>query len=426
MSMNPTEPPDIKQVLGVEKAAKGRKTLWFAVGSSVCLLILATGVALYFRGGATQYETTEAVRGDFDVTVTATGTLEPTNQVDVGCEISGAVETVEVDFNDRVSVGDVLARLDTDRLEARLVEARYVVQSAEARVREAEATVGELLARLERCQALLEDALCSQEEYDAVHASFIRAETQVDSAKAVLSQNRATLEVAETDLSKAVIRSPIDGIVLVRSVEPGQTVAASLQAPVLFTLAENLSQMELHVDVDEADIGQIKEGQRAKFTVDAYPDREFYASIREVRFAPQTVERVVTYESVLAVDNSDLALRPGMTATADITVNHIENALLVPNAALRFAPPDALAPDGPGGSRLVDALLPGPPRRGPRGGPGPVAADPRRQRVWTLDNGGLTPIPVVTGATDGIMTELVEAPFDAGYPVVLRTVVEAR
>jgi HlyD family secretion protein len=224
-------------------------------------------------------------------------------------------------------------------------------------------------------------------------------------------------------LDKAVIQSPIDGIVLERQVEPGQTVAASLQTPVLFTIAENLAQMELHVDVDEADVGQVAEGQEAEFTVDAYPDRRFPARIVQVRFAPKTVEGVVTYETLLSVDNAKLLLRPGMTATAEILVEELKDVLLVPNAALRFSPPKGTGgPDAgharSGGGGLVGMLLP---RRPPNEKHGGEAVKGSKQRVWVLREGRPEAVEIRTGATDGILTQVLEGPLEPGTGVLVDT-----
>ena len=278
-------------------------------------------------------------RGNLTVVVTATGTLEPVNQVDVGSELSGIIDIVEVDYNDRVELGQVLARLDTDKLQAEVLQSQAALEAAQAKILEAQATVLETHLKSQRCDRLAVKKMCSQEDVDSSVAAYKRARAEEGSARAQVAEARAKLGADQTNFAKAVIHSPIDGIVLVRNVEPGQTVAATLQAPVLFTLAEDLAKMELHVDVDEADVGLVEAGQTAHFTVDAYPERTFPARITQVRFGSQTVDGVVTYETVLNVDNSDLSLRPGMTATADITVKRIENAILVPNAALRFTPP---------------------------------------------------------------------------------------
>jgi HlyD family secretion protein len=257
----------------------------------------------------------------------------------------------------------------------------------------------------------------SQQELDTAKAVLARAQADDASARAVVSQTQATLDANRTDLTKAVIRSPINGVVLKRSVEPGQTVAASFQAPVLFTLAEDLTQMELDVDVDEADVGQVQKGQEATFTVASYPNRTFPARITDVHYGSQTVAGVVTYETVLKVDNSDLALRPGMTATAAITVKRVENALLVPNAALRFTPP-VQEPRASTGGGLLSKILPRPPQ------PAPSAREEaqsgaKQQHVWIVRNGQLDAISVTTGTTDGVMTEVTAGHVEPGMALVV-------
>jgi len=283
------------------------------------LLLLLVMAGLYFSDSdpATEYETAAAVRGDLLIYVIATGALEPTNKVEVGIEVSGTIASVEGDYNDQVKAGQVLARLDTAKLSAQVLQARATLKSASARALTTEARSTEArneFARLKKVQELSGGKVPSQSDLDRAQAVLLSAQADETAAEAAISEAQARLEVAETDLSKAIIRAPISGIVLDRAVEPGQTVAAALQTPVLFTLAEDLRQMELHVDVDEADVGLVAAGQQATFSVDAYTDREFPALIKEVRFAPKTVEGVVTYETVLTVDNGDLALRPGMTA----------------------------------------------------------------------------------------------------------------
>jgi HlyD family secretion protein len=376
----------------------------------------------------THYRTEKARRGDLVVTVTATGNLEPTNQVDVGSELSGTVRSVEVDYNHRVKVGQVLARLDSSKLEAQNLQSKAALASAKAKVLQAQATVKEAtsnLKRLRQVRKLSGNTSPSPYEIDAAEAALDRAKADEAGARAAVSEARAVLETNETDLKKAVICSPINGVVLSRSVEPGQTVAASLQAPVLFTLAEDLTQMELHVDVDEADVGQVREGQGATFTVDAYPDRTFQARITQVRYGSETNGGVVTYETVLKVENTDLSLRPGMTATADITVRKVEEVLLIPNAALRFTPPAPAEGKPASGRGLLDALLPHPRRRESRKRSGNTGSR-NQQRVWTLQEGQLVPVAVTTGVSDGTLTEVTGGDVSSGMPVVVDTVGERR
>jgi HlyD family secretion protein len=356
-------------------------------------------------------------RGDLTVTVTATGTVQPVNQVDVGTEISGTIRTVEVDFNDWVKVGQVLARIDTEKLQAQVQQSEAALESAQAKLSEAQATLAEVRDNLERFRRVREMSggkVPSEREYAAAEALLKRAISNEATLKAQISEAKWKLTVDQTNLSKAVIRSPINGVVLKRQVEPGQTVAASLQTPVLFTIAENLTQMEVQVDVDEADVAQVQVGQQANFTVDGYPGRIFTAVVKQVRYGPETVQGVITYKTLLSVDNSDLALRPGMTATADITVQGLTDVVLVPNLALRFSPPAPAETAQPGGS-LISRLFPRPPR----------AARPRsttdakgKQRLYVLRNGEAEAVAVATGATDGIMTEIRDGEVQVGTEVV--------
>ena len=408
----------IQDVLNTGQHSPGQRRLRWLL-TAIPVLLLAGAALLWWLPGeesTVRYETAEVQKGDLTVTVTATGTLEPVNQVDVGSELSGIIETVEVDFNDKVERGQVLARLDTDRLQAQVLESRAALQSNEAKVTEAQATVLETRLAFERCEKLADRQLCTTGDLDAARAAHARAKAAEASARAQVAEAQATLDGKETELAKAQIRSPIDGLVLLRQIEPGQTVAASLQAPILFTLAEDLAQMELHVAVDEADVGQVAEGQAAGFTVDAWPERNFPARITQVRFAPRTVEGVVTYETVLAVDNSDLALRPGMTATAVITAEELQDALLVPNAALRFTPPETREGQRRGGG-VFGMIFPRPPM-GQRSSNTDRNGGPK---VWVLRDGEPVAVPVKTGVSDGRFTELQSGGLQPGDRVVVDT-----
>jgi HlyD family secretion protein len=374
-------------------------------------------------GGETQYRTAPVTRGPLVVTVNATGTLQPTNQVDVGSELSGILETVEVDFNERVTKGQVLARLDTSKLSAEALQARALLGVAEAALVERKASVVEADAEVRRLAALHKASggrVPSPQELDSANATLSRAKAAVASSEAQIDQARAKLDFDSTNLEKAEIRSPIDGVVLTRDVEPGQTIASSFQAPKLFQLAEDLAQMELEVDVDEADVGQVKEGQQATFTVDSYPERTFPARITQLRYAPETVSGVVTYKAVLQVANADLALRPGMTATADIVVATIESALLVPNEALRFVPPETKSEE----KGLLQRLIPmgrrysrPPPPKGP-------ARGEARRTVYRLAAGEPDAVEIQVGLTDGRLTQVSEGDLDAGTELVVDVVAE--
>ncbi|RJP92437.1 MAG: efflux RND transporter periplasmic adaptor subunit [Desulfobacteraceae bacterium] len=427
--MSPTsfrQDSDITATLGLDASStqKKHRLRWTVI---IALVIAAVFGFIKWNGNKnetkTQYKTEEARRGDLTITVTATGNLAPTNEVQVGSELSGIIDTVDADYNDQVTVGQQLAKLDTLRLDAEVLQAEAALASSQARVLQAKATIAETHNQLERIREvrkLSNDKAVSRQDQDAAQAALDRALADEASASALVQQAKAALSTIQTDLSKAVIRSPVNGIVLTRSVEPGQTVAASLQAPVLFTLAEDLARMELIVDVDEADVAEVKAGQSAEFTVDAYPDRKFPAKITQVRYGAKTVDGVVTYETVLLVDNSDLLLRPGMTATADINVNHIANAVLVPNAALRFSPPEAPAADKPRAG-VMAWIFPRPPQTPPKQ-KDEAPKEKNRQNIWILKNGQPVAVSVITGPSDGQMTEIKSGDVAPGTLLVVDTV----
>jgi HlyD family secretion protein len=393
----------------------------------IALVVIIIGYLIFGRSGNGQmkYVTQDVTRGDLTVTVTATGNLEPRNQVDIGSELSGTIRSVTVDVNDPVKAGQVLTKLDTSRLEAQALQAQSSLASSQARVLQAVASLKEAIAnyaRLQKVRELSGNKLPSQQDMDVAESAVAQGEGEEAAARAAVAQAQANLDVVKTDLGKTDIKSPINGVVLVRSVEPGQTVAASLQAPVLFTLAEDLKKMELHVDVDEADIGSVQVGQQATFSVDAFPNRQFHAKITRVDYASNNTQKatssnqgsqasatstgVVTYETVLEVDNSDLLLRPGMTATAEIVTTSIKDAVLVPNAALRFTPEGVEVPGAQPNAQqsrgALSALMPSFPRRmfsrEQRGG--------RMGRVWVLEDGKPALAMFKPGATDGRMTQV--------------------
>jgi len=409
----------IAEVLGLNPANNRqplKKWLWLAVALGIAILV----VVFAFNNGNNQqagYVTQAVTRGDLEVTVSATGTLAPLKEVEVGIEVSGTIKSVEADYNDSVTVGQVLARLDTTRLEAQALQSQAGLESARAKVQQTHASLLEAevkMARQLHVQQLSGGKVPSLYDLDTARATLARARADEAAAKAAVDQAQAALNVNRTDITKAVVRSPINGVVLKRSVEPGQTVASQFQAPVLFTLAEDLTQMELQVDVDEADVGLVQPDQKALFTVDAYADRSFPAEITQVRFGSETVDGVVTYKTVLRVDNSALSLRPGMTATAMITVNKKTDVLLVANSVLRFTPPVTQGKQKAKGS-FLDSLLPHPPRQESRQ---TEAANSKTQQVWMLRNGELASISITKGATNGIVTEIVDGAVTAGTELV--------
>ncbi|MCB1928418.1 MAG: efflux RND transporter periplasmic adaptor subunit [Rhodocyclaceae bacterium] len=415
-----THPPgDDPLELGPPAGPSGHRRLWLV---AVALLAIAAGMTVWLSSRTTtetRYLTTPLERGTLEVRVSATGTLQPTNQVDVGSELSGTVQAVLVDDNSRVARGQELARLDVSRLDDQIRTAQAALQSARAGVLEAKATrdeAGANLARLRKVHELSGGKVPSAAELDTAAAGLERARSGLAAAEAGVAQAQAALSTNRTNRAKASIRSPIDGIVLSRQVEPGQTVAASLQAPVLFTLAEDLAKMDLEVKVDEADVGQVREGQSAEFTVDAYPGRRYPAQIRRVAYGATTTDNVVSYVTVLTLDNADLSLRPGMTATAEILVDRRQDVWLVPNAALRFTPPRAVGESAGG---LVGSLLPRPPRTPKQ--VREVNRDGDLRSLWILRNGQAEAIEVRVGATNGRQTEVSGEALAAGTAVVTGT-----
>ena len=391
---------EVRRTLGVGRSGRKRLTRWaLLVAALVALGSLALVIARQrAQARAPRYVTEPVRRVDLRVTVSATGNLQGVNTVDVGAEVTGKALAVLVDYNDRVEVGQVLAELDPEQLRAMVDEARAQVLSSQASIRTAEASLLEAGQARARAEESMKQGLIAERELEAAEAAAARAEATVASARAGAVLARASLKCARSRLGKTQIVAPIRGVVLSRSIEPGQTVTAGFQTPILFRLAEDLSQLALHVDVDEADVGRVKEKDEASFTVDAYPGRTFPSRVLSLRNEPKTSQSVVSYEALLAVDNQDLALRPGMTATATIVSRTVRNAAVVPNAALRFVPP---APPGAGAAR------PAPP-------PGS-----RDKRIFVLDGGVPRAMPVRIGATDGVSTEILSSQPVIGTEVVV-------
>ncbi|ATY33659.1 efflux RND transporter periplasmic adaptor subunit [Sphingomonas psychrotolerans] len=405
---------------------------WIIVGVVVLLAVLLLSRFVFGGATATQYSTEEAARGNLTVTVSATGKLAPTNQVQVGSELSGLVETVTVDVNDRVVKGQPLAVLDTSQLDDEITQGRAQLNAQQAQVAQAQATVAESraqLARLEEVSRLSGGRVPAKVEMEQARAAFQRANAALAAAQANVVAARAGLSSNETRRYKAVIRSPVNGVVLARQIDAGQTVAASFNTPTLFVIAEDLSAMELQVAIDEADVGSVKDGQLASFTVDAFPGKTFPATITRVDLGSNlsgqsttttttTQSQVVSYAATLSVANADQQLRPGMTATAEIVTKARPNVLLIPNAALRFRP-GAGTSSGQGG--IAGALVPRG-RRGGGGGAQPKAATMSRgaqQTVYILgDDGQPQPVQVTTGDTNGTVTEVTGGDLKPGMKVI--------
>jgi len=397
---------EIEKILGLGPGARakrwGKRGVWAAL-----LAVTVIGAYLGYQNSqnaanAMTYETSPAKRANLTVTVTATGTVQPTTQIDVSSELSGVVRVVSVDSNSLIKRGDVLAELDSDRYKAQFASLQASLDGAKAKLADAQATLVASNLALDRQSTLERKGLAITQDLESTKASQQRAVAAVASAEADIEIAKANLGLKQIDIDKSKILSPVNGIVLKRAVEPGQTVASSLQAPVLFTLAEDLKRMQLEANIDEADIGAVKVGQHATFTVDAFTGRSFPARIQTIEFSPQTTDGVVTYKAILSVDNSDLALRPGMTATAQVVVQEITNAILIPNAALRYAPPVAAKKESFSLSRL---FLPRMPQNAK---PARKVVAQEGRSVWTLKDGVPVSVNITTAATDGKMTELVK------------------
>jgi HlyD family secretion protein len=289
------------------------------------------------------YRTAQVERGDIRVAISSTGTLSAISTVTVGSQISGQVTEVRVDFNTPVKKGEVLARIDPSTYEAQIAQGSAQIAAAQASLRQAQATLRNADLDYQRKAGLSNEQLVAKADVDLARAARDQAQAQVNSAQAQIRQQTAATQGTQLNLERTVIRSPVDGVVLTRTIEPGQTVAASLQAPELFTIAEDLAKMKIELAVDESDIGQIKQGQAVSFTADAFPDRRFRGVVDQVRLSATTTNNVVTYPVVVTVDNSDGTLLPGLTVNAEIEVSKRSNVLKVANAALRYKPADDTA-----------------------------------------------------------------------------------
>lgn len=388
------------------------RQLWIWGAAAIALVLLAGWYFLFFSSSPRIiYDTSSVEKDDLIVTVIATGTVQPTTKVELSSELSGTIAAVDVDYNDHVSEGQVLAQLDDTKLKANVVNAEAQLAAARARLDSSEATVAETNEELKSSEALQKRGVTARQTYISAKAAYDRAVAAVDNAKADVTLAEANLASQKADLEKSQIRSPITGVVLSRNVEKGQIVAASLNAPILFTLAEDLARMELRVAIDEADIGRVKVGQNATFTVDAYPGRKFDAVIKQLRYAPDEGVDVVSYTAVLSVNNDELLLRPGMTATATITVREVKDALTVPVAALRYAPPATASGGNSGGRGLVGLIMPRSQRERSRAGDG--------RALWVLRKGEPERVAIEAGESDGTRIAVTSDSLAEGDKVIL-------
>jgi len=428
-----------------------KKTIIILAGLVVVAGVIL-GVTLFGKGknDVVKYRKEALGRGDVEALVVTSGTLNPIEIVEVGAQVSGKVEKLYVDFNSLVSSGQVVAELDQEPLRMKIDQNEASYKSRVASLERAKVTLETAEKKYERSKALFEKELISIEEMDAAEASYLGAKTDLIAAEASLAQAKSALDLSKIDLSYAVIRAPVDGVVISRNVNVGQTVQSSFQAPVLFQIATDLTKMKVECSVDESDIGKVKEGQKVRFTVEAYPNETFQGVVQQVRFSPETVQNVVTYTTIVNLENPEKKLFPGMTATVSIIVGEAKDALRVPNAALRFTP--TLTPEEmekmlqemrdrlmagragqqgqPGGT--AEGASPQFKPRGegrPQGQAGPAggaAAGRSRQqqmpRVWTVDKDGKLGMHFLrTGVTDNSYTEILRSELKEGDEVIIGT-----
>jgi len=392
--------PELNQTIGPgESAWRGRR--WWIAGG-VALACAAGGMLTYTlrkKQKLVQYESVVVTRGDLAVTVASTGTLEAVISVEVGSEVSGRVLREFVDVNDEVRKGQIMAEIDPESLNSTLDQSQAQLRGAKDAVNLAQATASESARTLVRNQQLGKEGILSQSDLDAARSARDRDNASLHSAQENARVAKAAVDLTASKRQKATIRAPFDGVVLARLVEPGQTVTAGFQTPVLFKLAQDLKKMRLNVDIDEADVSRIRSGEAATFTVEAYPGRNFPSQVVSLQMAPKVSQNVVTYLAVLSVDNADRALLPGMTCTTTIQAETKRGVLVVPNSALRFTPPI-----GPGGLAKTGVNF----------------AD-GKHRVWILKGVVPTPIEVKAGATDGRHTEILAGDLKESMSVLTDT-----
>ena len=420
-----------------------KKTIWIIVvlvvvaGAILGLTVFRSG-----RNGEIKYRTETLARGDVEALVVTSGTLNPIEIVDVGAQVSGKIEKLFADFNTPVTKGQIVAELDQEPLKMKIDQNEANYKSRVASLDRAKVTLSQAEKGYERAKSLFAKELVSIEEMEAAEAAYLGSKSDLISAEATLSQAKSTLDLSKVDLSYAVIRAPVDGIVIVRKVNVGQTLQSSMTAPLLFQVATDLTKMKVECSVDESDIGKVKEGQKVRFTVEAYPNENFNGIVQQVRFSPETVQNVVTYTTIVNVENPGKKLLPGMTATVSIIVGEAKGVLRVSNAALRFTPnlsPEELAkmaqemrdkmtaqrpaqsgqpgaaasgaatagtgaqPAGQGGQTAFNR------QGGMPGGGGGQAGRARQQapRVWIMDNvGKLSMVFIRTGVSDTSYSEI--------------------
>jgi HlyD family secretion protein len=366
---------------------------------AIIIVIAVAGFVLFkSNGNEPKFRFDKITKGDVEMAVTATGTVNPVTTVLVGTQVSGTIKNIYVDFNSPVKKGQLIAQIDPALFEAQVNQARANLLSAKANLEKAEASEVDAKRTMQRNKELLAKNLIAQSDFDTAETNYETAKASVSAAKAQVTQSEAALSSAETNLFYTKIISPVDGIVVSRNVDVGQTVAASFQTPTLFSIAQDLTKMQIDTNVAEADIGNVKVGEDVEFTVDAYPDIIFKGKVWQVRNAPITVQNVVTYDVVILVNNPELKLRPGMTANVSIIIAIKKDVLKIPNAALRFRPPEKAK----------------------------TPAQQKGSAIWVLEQGKPKRLPITTGISDGSYTELVSGGLSEGQELIVESLAKAK
>lgn len=402
-----------------------KKYIWF-----ILLLLIVVGGAYYFyqnnnsnKSNEVTYNTKKVENGDVIVSVTATGNLEPTNSVDIGIEVSGTLKEICVDFNDVVKEGQILAKIDTTKLQSQVDSSKASLTIAKANLKESQVTLKSKKTEYDRILKMYNQSggkYPSKNEVDDAMFTYESAQASLESMRAKVLQAQYDLKTDEENLDKAVVKSSINGIVLDRAVEVGQTVAATNTTPTLFTLAKDLSKMELIVNIDEADVANIKKDLDVEFTVDAYPNEKFKGKIKQVRFNPIETSGVITYETVVLLENDKLLLRPGMTATAQIFTKQLRNQILIPNAALRFKPKfneNKSQSENSGMKNLMNGARP--PRKDGNKESKELNKPKDMQMIFVLKDGQPKRVRVKTIDTDGKFTAIESKDLDLGDEVII-------
>ncbi len=394
--------------------------------AAIIIVVIGAGAFIFYKSknGAVKFKTTPVTSGALRSTVTATGTMNAVTTVLVGTQVSGTLKKLYVDFNSKVKKGQIIAEIDPAILQAQVDQAKANVLGAQANVAKAKATMEDSRRTKDRNRQLFSENLIARSDLDTAETNYETNNALLGTAKAQVAQTEAALRFAETNLRYTKIVSPVDGVVVSRNVDVGQTVAASFQTPTLFTIAQDLTKMQIDTSIDEADIGKIKVGQDVEFTVDAYPENTFHGIVDQIRIAPITVQNVVTYDVVIKVDNVDLRLKPGMTANVIVVVVSKDSVLKIPNAALRFRPSEkagVTVSKGPADKAGKGLSVPADKAGGRPSGKGGGASGQKGYTIWILENDKPKQVQVTIGISDGSFTEVTSGDVTEGQEVIIES-----